>query len=172
MKAQKIILTGIAAGLFASWIKSLAEPPLQDLGLNYFPASEDALEINGADIQGHPEHMPPAVLMKNLYGDLTGLQLNDAAAVKTMPYIHYTLGAIVGISYLVARNKNKGVKMLQGVPAGAAIFALTHGSVVPALGLQGNLKKMPASWWVWELGSHLIFGVALEQSTKVFKNWL
>ena len=169
MKTHKIILVGIAAGLFASWIKAIVEPPLQDIGLKYFPTSEDALEIKGADIQGHPENMPPSVLAKTVYQEITGHQLRNTEAVKTMPYIHYALGALIGISYVLARDKYKEVKVLQGIPAGAAAFALTHGSTVPALHLQGEVREMPKSWWVWEFGSHLVFGFCLEQSTKLFK---
>ena len=169
MKTQKIILIGAAAGLFASWVKAMVEAPLQNIGLENFPASEEELEINGADIQGHPENMPPSVLAKEVYKEITGHQLRDAEAVKTMPFIHYGLGVLIGISYVFFRDKFKGVKVLQGIPAGAAAFALTHGSTVPALHLQGEVRNMPKSWWVWEFGSHLAFGFFLEQSTKFIK---
>lgn len=172
MKTGKILLAGIAAGLVASLIKSIAEPPLQKLGLDYFPATEDELEIKGADIEGHPENMPPAVLSKKITAAINGEELSDERAEKTLPYIHYGLGTVIGITYAFARNENKNVGLWAGFPAGFAVFALTHGTAVPALNLQGKVKQMPKSWWLWELGSHLLFGFALEQSTKIFKKIL
>lgn len=172
MKTGKTILVGIAAGLLASWLKSLAEPPLQKIGLELFPATENELKIDGADITGHPENMPPANLIKDFTKDFTGEIVSDKKAVEMMSYIHYALGTIIGISYAIARNKNKNVGWFGGIPAGFMIFTSTHGSAVPALDLQGKLKVMPKSWWIWEMGSHILFGFFLEQSTKIFKKIL
>lgn len=172
MKTQKIILVGIATGLLASWLKSLVEPPLEQLGLQYFPASKEELELKGADLINHPENMPPAIMLKKIFCDLTGNHLKDSAAIKMMPYIHYTLGISLAMTYVFARNRDKKIGVLNGFPAGAVMFALTHGSLVPALDLQDNLKKMPKSWWVWEFGSHLLFGFFVEQSTKLFKKFI
>lgn len=169
MTIQKSILVGISAGLLASWLKTLVEKPLQNKGLIIFPATPAQLKLNGADLQGHPQNMPPAIMVKKVYQTFNDKKLNDQEAVKMMPFIHYTLGTIIAITYVLARNKDKKIAFLEGFLAGAAMFALTHGSVVPALGLQADLKKMPKSWWVWEFGSHLLFGFFVEQSTKLFK---
>ncbi|MBC7555604.1 MAG: DUF1440 domain-containing protein [Chryseobacterium sp.] len=169
MKTQRIILIGIAAGIVSSWLKSLVEAPLEKLGLEYFPSSKEELELKGADLISHPENMPPAIMLKKVFCKLTGNELKDTVAIKMMPYIHYTLGTGLAMSYVLLRNKNKNVSVLQGFPAGFIIFSATHGSLVPALGLQDDLRKMPKSWWVWEFGSHLLFGFFVEQSTKLFK---
>ncbi|MGS0749253.1 hypothetical protein [Halpernia sp. GG3] len=169
MKTHKILLIGIATGLLSSWLKSLVEPPLEKLGLEYFPASNEKLELKGADLMNHPENMPNAIMVKKVFHNLTGNKLSDSAAVKTMPYIHYTLGTALALAYVFMRSKDKKTAVFAGFPAGATMFALTHGSIVPALGLQDDLRKMPKSWWVWEFGSHLLFGFFVEQSTKLFK---
>ena len=169
MKTQKIIVVGIAAGLLASWLKSLVEKPLEKLGSEYFPSSKEELELKGADLINHPENMPPAIMVKKVFWSLTGNQLKDSFAIKTMAYIHYTLGISLAITYVFTRNNYKKVSVFQGFPAGAVIFALTHGSLVPIFGLQDDLRKMPKSWWVWEFGSHLLFGFFIEQNTKLFK---
>ncbi|MDN5626852.1 MAG: hypothetical protein L0G16_02625 [Weeksellaceae bacterium] len=41
----KDLIKGVAVGLFASWIKSLAEPPLQKIGEKKFPPTPQELEI-------------------------------------------------------------------------------------------------------------------------------
>ncbi len=64
-------------------------------------------------------------------------------------------------------EKNKNFTAGEGIAAGAAVWALTHGSTVPALKLQGKVSDMPKSWWIWEFGSHLVFGMVMEQTRKV-----
>jgi putative membrane protein len=108
--------------------------------------------------------MPPAVLAKEIYHNLTKKELSYSQTLKSMKVIHYTLGTVVGVTYVILTNNNKCLQIMEGIPAGMIVWALTHGSSVPALGLQGKVSEMPKSWWIWEFGSHLIFGVAMEQS--------
>jgi len=164
---SKNILKGIAVGLFASWIKSIAEPPLQKIGEKLFPPSDDELRLKGADVTGHPENMPPAILAGKMYRTVTGNEISAGKRIKAMPYIHYTLGAAIGVVYLDMVNKYPNLKIEQGFTAGTVVWALTHGSAVPALQLQGKVSQMPKLWWVWEFGSHLVFGVAMEQGRKM-----
>ena len=163
----KDLIKGVAVGLFASWIKSLAEPPLQKIGEKKFPPTPQELEIKGADATHHPQNMPPAVLAKYIYHESTGKELSDKDAIAAMEWIHYGLGTVVGITYVALVNHNKQFKLEEGATAGAVVWALTHGSTVPALGLQGKVSEMPKSWWVWEFGSHVVFGIAMEQSRKI-----
>lgn len=161
------ILKGIAVGLIASFIKSIAEPPLQKLGEKLFPPEPYQLRLRGADVTGHPQNMPPAVLSKEVYYNTTYKVLSEDDTLLSMKIIHYALGTVIGISYVLLVSRNRRFKMGEGVAAGVAVWALTHGSTVPMLGLQAKVSEMPASWWVWEFGSHVVFGVGMEQSRKV-----
>lgn len=167
MKYGKEIAVGIASGLFASWIKSLVEPPLQEVGEKYFPPSNIETSLYGADVNNHPEKMPPAVLADDVYNFVTKKELTDKQKIRSLKVIHYVFGAIIGVGYAIAAKKTKKVTVAEGTVAGAAIWGLTHGSSLPGMGLQGPVKKMPNSWWVWEFGSHLIFGGALEASRSL-----
>ncbi|WP_294298164.1 DUF1440 domain-containing protein [uncultured Chryseobacterium sp.] len=161
------ILKGIAVGLIASFIKSLAEPPLQKIGEKMFPPAPEKLDLRGADVTGHPQNMPPAVLAKQVYYDTTKKELSEEGTLQAMKIIHYALGTAIGVSYVLLVRRNRRFKIGEGVAAGVAVWALTHGSAVPMLGLQAKVSEMPASWWVWEFGSHIVFGVGMEQSRKV-----
>lgn len=163
----KILIEGIAVGLAASFIKSLAEPPLQKIGEKEFPPSSDELKLRGADVIHRPENMPPAVLAKDMYRKITNTELSYSDTLKSMKIIHYTLGTLIGVSYIFMAEKNKNFTAGEGIAAGAAVWMLTHGSTVPALKLQGKVSDMPKSWWIWEFGSHLVFGVVMEQTRKV-----
>lgn len=161
------ILKGIAVGLVASLIKSLAEPPLQKLGEKIFPPEPYELKLRGADVTGHPQNMPPAVLAKKVYYDTKHQELSEEDTLMAMKGIHYALGAVIGVGYVLLVSRNRRFSMGEGVAAGVAVWAFTHGSTVPMLGLQAKVTDMPASWWVWEFGSHVVFGIGMEQGRKV-----
>mgnify|MGYP002474650971 CR=1 FL=1 len=166
-KSTQNIMKGIAAGLFASWVKSLVEPPLQRWGEKKYPPTAEELQLKGADVSNHPENMPPAILAEQVYHECTGSELTDEQKITAMKGILYALGTVIGLTYVSLVNRNRNLKIEHGITAGVVTWALTHGSTVPALGLQGKVSEMPKSWWVWEFGSHIVFGVVLEQSRKL-----
>jgi hypothetical protein len=53
---------GIIVGLGASWIKALTEPRLQSIAERILPSSPAQKQQVGADADGRPENLPPAVL--------------------------------------------------------------------------------------------------------------
>ena len=53
----------VVAGLVASWVKALTEPRLQAVAEAILPPSPSQKQDVGADPSGHPENMPPAVLV-------------------------------------------------------------------------------------------------------------
>lgn len=83
---KNYLLVGIGAGLLSSWLKSLAEPPLEELGLVIFPTGEEKLKLKGADLLDHPQNMHPAIMIKKAFHKITGKQLKESAAIKTMLY--------------------------------------------------------------------------------------
>src|SRR5437763_15058975 len=54
---------GVIAGLVASWVKALTEPRLQALDEAILPPSPSQKQDVVADPSGHPENMPPGVLV-------------------------------------------------------------------------------------------------------------
>ncbi|MGI9526008.1 MAG: DUF1440 domain-containing protein [Weeksellaceae bacterium] len=163
----KAIAVGAIGGAIASWIKAKVEPPLQDFGEEMFPPSYAQLELQGADVKNQPENMPPSVLANKVYKAYSGKELTEEQKINSLSYIHYGMGMAIGVTYVILTNKEKQIAFDGGITAGALIWSLTHGSMLPALGLQGKVKDMPVSWWFWEFGSHLAFGVALEQSRRI-----
>ena len=128
---------GVVAGLVASWVKALTEPRLQALAEAILPPSPSQKQDVGADPSGHPENMPPAVLVDRATVAL-GRRLTVPQRLRVQHVIHYGMGA------------------------GLAIYAGTHGFLLPALGIQRPPWRLSPAAVAWESTSHLVFGVALE----------
>ncbi|MEH3076360.1 MAG: hypothetical protein PGN11_06710 [Quadrisphaera sp.] len=49
------------------------------------------------------------------------------------------------------------------------LFTAFHGSTLPALGVQASPSELPRAWWVWEGGSHVAYGVAVDFVVDVLR---
>jgi uncharacterized membrane protein YagU involved in acid resistance len=152
---------GVIVGLVASWVKALSEPRLQAVAERVVPPSPaQKLEV-GADPAGHPENMPPAVIVGRAAIAL-GHRLSDAERVRLQRVVHYVFGSGLGVVYVVVANRWPAARLGRGSLAGLAIYAGTHGSVLPALGIQPPPWRLAPAAIAWESTSHLVFGAALE----------
>lgn len=165
-------VAGLVAGLVGSWVKSKVEPPLQKLGENLFPPVSGQKSLRGADITGHPLNMPPAILVKEVSEKAVGEKPDSQTTEAAMMGIHYVFGTALGAAYGIAAEEFPAVTSGAGVPAGAVMWAVTHGSTVPALGLQEPPQEMPGAWYVWEFGSHLVYGLTVEIIRRVVRQGL
>lgn len=159
------LLAGAAAGVVASYVKSLAEPRLQTLGEAVFPPTAAQKALPGADIDGHPERMPPATLAQ----EVTPETLSTDEKLEAQSAIHYTFGALTGAAYGALAEVAPLVTWGFGVPAAVALWAGTHGTTLPAAGLQADPDDLPASAHVWEGGSHLVFGATVEAVRRLLR---
>lgn len=152
---------GVVVGLVASWVKALAEPRLQGVAERILPPSPSQKQEVGADPSGHPENMPPAVLVDRA-GVALGHRLTVAQRLRAQRLIHYATGAGLGVAYSAAASRWSGARRGRGSLAGLAIYAAAHGSLLPALGIQRPPWRLAPAAVAWESTSHLVFGAALE----------
>ena len=150
-------VAGLVAGAVGSWVKSQAEPLLQTVAEDFFPPTHAEKERPGADVSGHPERMPPAKLAQ----EMTDETLSRDEKLAAQDGIHYAFGTSAGMVYgLLAEVTPLGSAL--GLPAAAALWAGTHGTTLPALGLQADPDALPTSAHVWEIGSHLVYGLTVD----------
>ena len=159
---------GVIAGLVASWIKAWTEPRLQAVAERILPPSPDQKQDVGADISGHPENMPPAVLVDRVTVAL-GHRLTVPQRLRAQHVIHYGTGVGLGVAYRAAANRWPAASRGRGALAGLAIYAGTHGSVLPALGIQRPPWRLAPAAVAWESTSHLVFGAALEAARSALR---
>jgi len=169
MRATPNGMERVGAGLVASWVKAVSEPPLQAAAERILPPSPAQKEEVGADPSGRPENMPPAVLVGRVAAALGHRGLTARQRVRAQEVIHYGSGAALGGAYLAAASRWPAVTRGRGALAGLAIYGATHGSLLPALGLQRPPWRLAPATVVWESTSHAVFGTALETMRRVLR---
>jgi putative membrane protein len=153
---------GVVAGVAASWVKVLTESPLQAAAEEILPPTPSQKQEVGADPTGRPDHMPPAVIAERVAVALRHRGLSTPQRLRVQRVIHYGFGAGLGVAYTAAANRWNGASRGRGTLAGLAIYAGTHGSVLPALGIQRPPWRLSPAAVAWESTSHVVFGAALE----------
>jgi uncharacterized membrane protein YagU involved in acid resistance len=158
----------VIVGLVAAWVKALTEPRLQAAAERLLPPSPSQKQDVGADPSGQPENMPPAVLVDRATVAL-GHQLTVTQRLRAQRVIHYGMGAGLGVAYIAAASRWPAARRGRGSLAGLAIYAGTHGSLLPALGIQRPPWRLSAAAVAWESMSHLVFGAALEAARSALR---
>ena len=153
---------GVIAGLAASWMKALSEPRLQAAAERILPPSAAQKQDVGADPAGRPENMPPAVLVGRVATALGRGPLTDRQRLRAQEMIHYGFGSGLGVAYGAAADRWPAVTRGRGALMGLTIYASTHASALPALGIQRAPWRLAPAAVAWESTSHVLFGVALE----------
>src|SRR3954467_2917311 len=123
----------ILVGLGASWIKALTEPRLQSVAERILPPSPAQKQEVGADPAGRPENMPPAVLADRAAVALGRGGLSRSQPLRVQRPTPYAVGPGLGVAYVAASRRWPLASRGGGVPAGLAIYAATHASLLPAL---------------------------------------
>jgi uncharacterized membrane protein YagU involved in acid resistance len=157
----------VLVGLLASWVKAFSEPRLQAVAESIVPPTPAQKQEVGADPSGHPQNMPPAVIIGRAASALGHAQLTDQQRVRAQRVIHYTFGAVLGVAYSGVAARWPVATRGAGALAGLAIYAGTHGSVLPAAGIQRPPWRLAPAAVAWEATSHVIFGAALEATRRV-----
>ena len=156
------LLTVVAAAAVATQVKTWAEAALQPLAEKALPPAPTEKTRLGADPGDHPEKMPPAELADRA-GQAAGAEpLSDDQRQTSSQVLHWVMGMGSGTLYGLLAHRLPPVRAGRGTLFGAALFGATHGSLLPAVGAQASLFSLPRAWWVWEPGSHVVYGAALD----------
>jgi uncharacterized membrane protein YagU involved in acid resistance len=156
----------VLAGLVAAALKAFSEPRLQAAAERLLPPSPAQKQAVGADPSGRPENMPPAVLVERTTIALGHERLSASQRLRVQNTIHYAFGAGAGVAYFAAARRWPAVSRGRGALAGFALYAATHGSLLPTLAIQPWPWQLAPAAVVWESGSHVLFGIALEAARR------
>lgn len=159
-------LVGAVASIPASKFKALTERPLQLAAEALWTPTAQDRELVGTDPTGHIENMPPAVLADRAARRLGRGPLTREAKLRIQDVVHYGTGAMAGVAYGVLAEAFPAVTAGAGTAAGAAVYAVGHGTALPLLRVQEPPWRLPRAAVVWEFTSHLLFGLVLELARR------
>lgn len=163
----RTIALGAAAAAVGTLAKTKAEQVLQPWAEKIAPPSPPDRIRLGADPATHPENMPPSQVVDRAQGLVTGTELTDEQRQAAAAPLHWGMGVSSGIAYALLARVQPRATLGHGAVAGAALFAATHGSSLPAAGVQDAPWRLPAAWWIWEGGSHLFYGLVVDTTYRV-----
>jgi putative membrane protein len=144
----KGLLAGLIGGLVATAAKSLAE------------------KIYPPRTHGEPE--PPEVLAEKIAGHELAVTEKAAAAES----IHWGFGALAGAAYGAVVEYYPAATAKDGATFGMALSSLTHGTVLPAMGLSAVPEEQTVRERTSEMASHVLFGVVTETVRRVVRRML
>jgi putative membrane protein len=144
----KGLLAGLVGGLVATAAKTLVE------------------RIYPPRTHGEPE--PPEVLAEKVAGhELAGKQ--KEVATET---IHWGFGALTGAAYGALVEFYPAANAKDGAGFGMALSSLTHGTVLPAMGLSAEPEDQTARERTSEMATHVVYGVVTETVRRVVRRML
>lgn len=159
------VVVGAAAGLFASWVKVLVEAPMQAFSETMWPPAPGQKDLVGAD--SADGEMPPSVLTAKVAAAAGQPDPTDDTVEKASNVIHYGFGIGFGVAYALAVRSVPALGVGMGAPAGLVLYGATHASTLPAMGVQAPLPKLPRSAYVFEGGSHVLYGLVLDLTRRL-----
>jgi len=167
----KSVNRSVLAGLAAAWVKARSERPLQAAAELVLPPSPAQKREVGADPSGHPENMPPAVVIGRVAAKLGYPGLPVAQRLRVQRLVHYGFGSGLGLAYAVFARQRKAGGTVDGALVGLAVYLATHGSLLPALRIQRPPWRLAPAAVTWEAGSHVIWGAALARIGLMLGAW-
>jgi len=151
---------GAGAGLAATAAVAVIMQMAPRLGFN--PAGKDA---GGQPQVGSPEAASESVDI--LARAATGREVPEGGEMAATSAFQFLFGASLGVAYGVAARLFPAVTAARGTLFGTAIFAAFDQVLVPAAGLSGKPEDSRASVHAGALGTHLVFGLVLEQVRRL-----
>lgn len=139
----KGLIAGLAGGIIATAAKTIWEAN--------FPVRDKKTDS------------PPVKLAE----EIVNHELTEKQKQSAEQSIHLAFGIGTGVFYGALSEEIPMATTALGVPFGLAFYALTHGSVVPALELEPFPYQVhPQQYAINEFAGHLVYGVALEVTRR------
>jgi putative membrane protein len=144
----KGLLAGLIGGLVATAAKTLAE--------RIYPP------------RTHGEPDPQEVLAERVAGhELMGTQKEVATEA-----IQWGFGALTGAAYGALVEYYPAATAKDGAGFGMALSSLTHGTMLPAMGLAAAPEEQTTREQTSEMATHVVYGVVTETVRRVVRKML
>ena len=161
--SRKLVLANVAGGVVGGLAASAAMNAVQwvwhAVGDHDDAPKPDPQQQKSAPDEGESATRKVARLAAEKVADK---QLTPEQQAKAGGVIHYAFGGAVGGLYGLACAASEKTGAAQGVPFGAAVWALGDELALPALGLTKPVTEFPLSKHAYTLTAHLVYGYVTE----------
>jgi putative membrane protein len=144
----KGLIAGLIGGLVATAAKTLAEKI-------YPPRTHGELEPS-----------------EELAERIAGHELVTTKKEVATEAIHWGFGALTGAAYGALVEYYPAANAKDGAGFGMALSSLTHGTVLPAMGLAAEPEEQTARERTSEMATHVVYGVVTEMVRRVVRKML
>lgn len=144
----KGLIAGLIGGLVATAAKTLVE------------------KIYPPRVHGEPE------ATEELAERVAGHELVGTQKEIAVESIHWGFGALTGAAYGALVEYYPAATAKDGAGFGMALSSLTHGTVLPAMGLAAEPEEQTARERTSEMATHVVYGVVTETVRRVVRRML
>jgi putative membrane protein len=160
MKAQELKGTtrgrSLAKGLLAGLIGGVVATAAKTVAEKVYPP------------RTHGEPEPQVVLAEKVAGHDLVRTHKDVAPEA----IYWGFGALTGAAYGALVEYYPQATAKDGATFGMALSSLTHGTVLPAMGLRAKPEEQTARERTSEMATHVVYGVVTETVRRVVRKML
>lgn len=153
---EKTVTRSLAKGMLAGLIGGLVATAAKTFAEKIYPP------------RTHGEPDPFALLAEKLVGhELVGTQ--KTTAVET---VQWGFGALAGTAYGALAEYYPQATAKDGAAFGMALTSLTHGTALPALGLQAEPHDQTTRERTSEMATYVVYGMVTETVRRIARKML
>lgn len=155
-KKKRTYAKSLAKGLLAGMIGGLVATAAKTFAERMYPPRTP----------GEPD--PPEVLTEQFARH----ELMVAENESTTEAIHWGFGALTGAAYGALVEYYPAANAKDGAGFGMALSSLTHGTMLPAMGLSAEPEVQTTRELNSEMATHVVYGVVTEMVRRVVRKML
>jgi putative membrane protein len=172
--AKGNVWKGVLAGAAAGLAGTVAMTQFQTL---WSKASEKLNgNAEGSSSESQSDSEDATMKAAGKLAELARHRLSRDEKKKLGPIVHYAfgtgMGALYGALVEIGPRDLRRHDLLSGLGFGSVLFAGADEVAVPALGLSGKPSESPASWHLYALASHIVYGVTAGAVRKTVRGAL
>ncbi len=149
---ERSLTKGLLAGLIGGLVATAAKTYAQKM----FPP------------RAHGEPEPPPLLVEKIAGH----RLEKVKALAAGEAFHWGFGAMTGAAYGALAEYYPTATTKDGAGFGMALSSLTHGTVLPAMGLAAEPEDQTLRERTSEMATLVMYGVVTEMVRRVVRKML
>lgn len=158
----KGIVAGLAGGLAGAWVMNQFQKGSSKASEVISSRLSDGQKQSMTQKRAADGAAATTIAADRIMRPILGRRLRRDEKKIAGPIMHYAFASALGSAYGATAEYLPAVRMVCGIPYGAAVFAGADELAVPALKLSRGPSEYPISKHLNALSSHVVFGLTSE----------